>query len=165
MISNSELSLFAMALSDLSNKIAIWDTKDSKLLSIIDNCRVKSPSKFSSILSNVDFNFAILDKTSSVLFANSLFISEVFEIILSFIEFNDNGDKRTNEAYNKNMKDTAGTSPEEYEPQLEQQVVDKQSAEIDGVSGATSSSDKAKALFVAAIENANEGNTEKELVE
>lgn len=83
----------------------------------------------------------------------------------SFIEFNDNGDKRTNEAYNKNMKDTAGTSPEEYEPQLEQQVVDKQSAEIDGVSGATSSSDKAKALFVAAIENANEGNTEKELVE
>ncbi|MGL5715518.1 MAG: FMN-binding protein [Paraclostridium sp.] len=79
----------------------------------------------------------------------------------SFIEFNDNGNKRENPDYNKNMKEASGTRPQEYEPELEKQVVDKQSAEIDGVSGATASSDKAKSLFASAIENANEGNTEK----
>lgn len=83
----------------------------------------------------------------------------------TYNEFTNDGNKRDNEGYNKMMKDKAGTSPSEYEPEIEKQIVDAQSAEIDGVSGATSSSGKAKQLFEAALNNANEGKTEKELVE
>ena len=42
-------------LSDLSNSILICETSDSKLLSIMESCLVKSPSKFSSTLSNTVF--------------------------------------------------------------------------------------------------------------
>ncbi|WP_042275857.1 FMN-binding protein [[Clostridium] dakarense] len=80
-------------------------------------------------------------------------------------EFTDDGDKRANEGYNKMMKEKSGTNPSEYEPAIEKQIVDAQSAEIDGVTGATHSSAKAKTLFGAALKNANEGKTEKEVVE
>lgn len=80
-------------------------------------------------------------------------------------EFNDEGNKRDSEEYNKMMKEKSGTSPSEFEPEIEKQIVDAQSAEIDGVTGATSSSAKAKTLFESALNNANEGKTEKELVE
>ena len=83
----------------------------------------------------------------------------------SYNEFTDDGDKRVNEGYNKMMKEKSGTNPSEYEPAIEKQIVDSQSAEIDGVTGATHSSAKAKTLFDAALKNANEGKTEKELVE
>lgn len=80
-------------------------------------------------------------------------------------EFTDKGDKREDKDYNKMMKEKAGTSPSEYEAKIEEQVVAAQSSEIDGVTGATSSSTKAKELFKAALANAEEGNQEKELVE
>lgn len=83
----------------------------------------------------------------------------------TYNEFTDEGNKRDNEEYNKMMKEKSGTSPSEFEPEIEKQIVDSQSAEIDGVTGATSSSGKAKQLFEAAFKNANEGKSEKELVE
>lgn len=83
----------------------------------------------------------------------------------TYNEFTDKGDKRTDEGYNKMMKEKAGTSPSEYEVKIEEQVKEAQSADIDGVSGATSSSSKAKSLFAAALENAKEGKAEKVMVE
>lgn len=84
---------------------------------------------------------------------------------VTYNEFNDDGNKRDNKEYNEMMKEKSGTNPSEFEPEIEKQIKDAQSAEIDGVSGATSSSAKAKQLFGAAFNNANEGKTEKELVE
>lgn len=83
----------------------------------------------------------------------------------TYNEFTDKGDKRTDEGYNKMMKEQAGTSPSEYEVKIEEQVKEAQSADIDGVSGATSSSAKAKSLFAAALDNAKEGKAEKVMVE
>lgn len=83
----------------------------------------------------------------------------------TYNEFTDKGDKRTDEGYNKMMKEKAGTSPSEYEVKIEEQVKEAQSSDIDGVSGATSSSAKAKSLFAAALENAKEGKAEKVMVE
>lgn len=83
----------------------------------------------------------------------------------SYNEFTEDGDKRDNAEYNKMMKEKSGTNPSEYEPTIEKQIVEAQSAEIDGVTGATHSSAKAKTLFGAALKNANEGKTEKEVIE
>ena len=63
------------------------------------------------------------------------------------------------------MKEKAGTSPAEFEPAIEKQIVEKQSAEIDGVTNATSSSTLAKKLAAEAINNAKEGKTDIALVE
>ena len=82
----------------------------------------------------------------------------------TYNEFNDDGDKRENEEYNKMMKEQAGVSPSEYEVKIEEQVIEAQSFEIDGVTGATSSSAKAKSLFEAVLKNAAEGKTEKALI-
>lgn len=80
-------------------------------------------------------------------------------------EFNDKGNKRDDEEYNKMMKEKSGTNPAVFEVELEKQMVEAQSAEIDGVTGATSSSAKAKTLLETALVNAAEGKTEKALVE
>lgn len=80
-------------------------------------------------------------------------------------EFTEKGDKRDDEGYNKMMEEKAGTSPSKYEVELEKQVMNAQSAEIDGVTGATGSSTKAKTLFAKALENAAEGKTEKEVMD
>ena len=79
-------------------------------------------------------------------------------------EFTEKGDKREDKGYNDMMKEKAGVSPVEYEVEIEKQIVTAQSPEIDGVSGATSSSVQAKSLFATALENAKEGKAEKELV-
>lgn len=86
---------------------------------------------------------------------------------VKYNEFNtkDNVNKRDNEEYNKMMKDKAGTNPAEFEPVLENAIKDKQSAEIDTVTGATNSTETAKQLAKAAIENAKAGKTEKTSVE
>lgn len=80
-------------------------------------------------------------------------------------EFTKDGEKRTDEKYNKMMEDKVKTSPAKFEPEIEKQVVEKQSAEIDGVTGATSSTAQAKQLFEAALGNAKEGKTDKAVVE
>ncbi|MGL5615754.1 MAG: FMN-binding protein [Sarcina sp.] len=77
----------------------------------------------------------------------------------------DNVNKRDNEEYNKKMKEVSGTNPKEAEPAIEKQIKDKQSAEIDTVTGATGTSGLAKQLAEAAIANAKEGKTDKALVE
>ncbi|WP_297521954.1 FMN-binding protein [uncultured Clostridium sp.] len=84
---------------------------------------------------------------------------------VKYNEFTEKGDKREDAGYNEMMQEKAGTSPAKYEVAIEEAVMAKQSAEFDAVSGATSSSAKAKTLISEAITNANEGNTEKELVE
>ena len=83
----------------------------------------------------------------------------------TYNEMTKDGNKRDDEKYNKMMKEKAGTSPSEYEVELEKKVVEKQSADIDTVTGATSSSAKAKELFTAAVNNAKEGKAEKASVE
>ncbi|CUP62835.1 MAG: FMN-binding protein [Clostridium baratii] len=83
----------------------------------------------------------------------------------NYNEMTKDGNKRENESYNKMMKEKAGTSPSEYEVEIEKKVVEKQSADFDAVSGATTSSNKAKQLFNAALDNAKEGKTEKASVE
>lgn len=84
---------------------------------------------------------------------------------VKYNEFNDKGDKRDNKEYNEMMKEKAGTSPSEYEVKIEEAVMAKQSGEFDAVTGATSSSAKAKTLITEALNNAKEGTSEKELVE
>ncbi|MGL5068051.1 MAG: FMN-binding protein [Sarcina sp.] len=84
---------------------------------------------------------------------------------VKYNEFTDKGDKREDAKYNEMMQGQAGTSPAKYEVAIEEAVMASQSAEFDAVTGATSSSAKAKTLIGEAISNANEGNTEKELVE
>lgn len=85
---------------------------------------------------------------------------------VKYNEFNaeKNENKRDNEEYNKMMKEQAKTNPAEFEPTLEKQFVEKQGTEIDGVTGATSSSALAKKLAAAALASAKEGKTEKALV-
>ncbi|MGL5245924.1 MAG: FMN-binding protein, partial [Sarcina sp.] len=58
-----------------------------------------------------------------------------------------------------------GSSPEEFEPEFEKQIVEAQSSEIDGVTGATSSSKQAKEMVTKALENAKEGKTEVTAIE
>lgn len=73
--------------------------------------------------------------------------------------------KRDNEEYNKAMKEKVGTNPAEFEPVIGNQIVEKQSADIDVVTNATGSSNLAKKLAEAAINNAKEGKTDIALVE
>lgn len=83
-----------------------------------------------------------------------------------YVEFSDEkGDKKDDKEYNDKMKEVAGTNPQEYEVSIADQVVEVQSGDIDGVSGATGSTAKAKQLFNKAIENAKAGKTDKELIE
>lgn len=70
--------------------------------------------------------------------------------------------KETNEGYNKMMKDKVGTNPAEAFPKLEAAVVEKQSAEVDIVTGASSSSKSFISFVEKAIENAKAGKTEKD---
>lgn len=80
-------------------------------------------------------------------------------------EFTKEGDKREDKEYNKKMMDAAKTNPETFEAEFEKQVVASQKYEIDGVTGATSSTAQAKQLFQKAIENAETGKTDKETIE
>ena len=74
--------------------------------------------------------------------------------------------KQSDAEYNKKMKEFGKvTNPEEAFPALEKAIVEKQSAEVDAFTGATSSSNNFKKLAAKAIENATAGNTEEAIVE
>lgn len=67
--------------------------------------------------------------------------------------------KSQDEAYEASMKKAKNIGPKEYTPKLDQQLVDSQDAEkIDGVTGATSSSNEFKALSKAVLEKAKTGD-------
>ncbi len=77
---------------------------------------------------------------------------------VKFDEIAENGSsKREDEEYKNRMEGVAGTYPEKAYEELEKNLIDKQSADIDTVSGATSSSNKFKALADYAIEMAKKG--------
>ena len=82
---------------------------------------------------------------------------------VQFNEFNEETgvNKRDNAEYNEKMKSVSGTNPSEAEPALEAQLLEKQSADVDGVTGATGTTGKFKAMAEKALENAKAGNTEK----
>lgn len=74
--------------------------------------------------------------------------------------------KTSDQAYGKNMAAATGTSPEIYTVKLAQSLVAKQDIErVDGVTGATHSTEDFKILAGAAIENAKAGKTETAKVE
>ncbi len=65
-------------------------------------------------------------------------------------------------SYNKRMKDKSGTSPKEFTPLFEKELLDKQSIEkLDGVAGATHSFQDFRALAEIILKNAKQGKTEK----
>ena len=84
---------------------------------------------------------------------------------VSYDETKDGVSKKDNEGYNKTMKEKSGTNPIEAFPELEKQIVDAQSSEIDGVTGATGTVSTVKSYAAKAIENAKAGNTDKALME
>lgn len=73
--------------------------------------------------------------------------------------------KLDNPEYNEKMKSVSGTNPIEAFPQLEKSLVEKQSADVDTVTGATSTTATFKAAAEKALENAKAGNTEKATIE
>ncbi|MGC6770367.1 extracellular electron transfer flavoprotein PplA [Enterococcus sp. LJL128] len=73
----------------------------------------------------------------------------------------DGESKADNADYNKNMKDKAGTNPEEFIPKFNEELVAKQSpSDIDVVSGATHSFDSFQNYAQQLIQAAQAGNTE-----
>lgn len=84
---------------------------------------------------------------------------------VKYNESNKDGNKRDNAEYNKMMKEKSGVGPAEFEPQIEAAVKEKQSAEIDTITGATSSANNAKVVVQAAIDNAKAGKTDKAVIE
>lgn len=76
---------------------------------------------------------------------------------------NTDGERKSeNEYYNQAMKDAGSeTWPSEFFPKLESQIMDKQDGSaIDGIAGATTSSNATKTLYKALINNMVKGNTE-----
>ncbi|MBG6245024.1 FMN-binding protein [Candidatus Symbiopectobacterium sp. 'North America'] len=74
--------------------------------------------------------------------------------------------KTTDVEYNKKMKAATGANPEEYTVKLAQGLVEKQNPEnVDGVTGATHSSEDFVVLANAAIANAKAGKTDVAKVE
>ncbi|HFE9686991.1 TPA: FMN-binding protein [Clostridium perfringens] len=82
-------------------------------------------------------------------------------------EFNGetNAMKREDKDYNEKMTGVSGIGPAEYEPQLEKALIEKQSSDIDVITGATSSSNQFKKLAEKILKNAEEGKTEATLVD
>ncbi|EGT3601686.1 FMN-binding protein [Clostridium perfringens] len=82
-------------------------------------------------------------------------------------EFNGetNAMKREDKDYNEKMTGVSGIGPAEYEPQLEKVLIEKQSSDIDVITGATSSSNQFKKLAEKILKNAEEGKTEATLVD
>lgn len=90
---------------------------------------------------------------------------EISDVDFDYV--NEEGDlKSKDEEYNTLMKEKSGSSPEEFSPALEQQLIEKQNVkEIDNITGATHSVENFKKLADAALKNAKSGNTEEVLVE
>ena len=82
-------------------------------------------------------------------------------------EFNGetNAMKREDKDNNEKMTGVSGIGPAEYEPQLEKALIEKQSSDIDVITGATSSSNQFKKLAEKVLKNAEEGKTEATLVD
>ncbi|MGP6140759.1 MULTISPECIES: FMN-binding protein [unclassified Jeotgalibaca] len=69
--------------------------------------------------------------------------------------------KSEDQAYQDRMSEKVGVGPQEYLPELNNQLVEKQDAsEVEVVSGATHSSDMFKEYAQQLIDAAKEGNTE-----
>lgn len=74
--------------------------------------------------------------------------------------------KTSDKEYIKKMHATTGTSPDIYTVKLPQALIEKQNvAEVDGVTGATHSTEDFKILAGAAIRNAKAGNQETAKIE
>lgn len=82
-------------------------------------------------------------------------------------EFNveTNAIKRDDKDYNEKMTGVSGIGPADYEPKLEKALIEKQSSDIDTITGATSSSNQFKKLAEQVLKNAEEGKKEATLVE
>lgn len=75
---------------------------------------------------------------------------------------NDKGDKKSDDAqYNEKMKAASGVSGKEAMMKLDEALVKAQSAEVDVVTGATSTSKKFKLSATALLKAATEGKTEE----
>ncbi|MFL0267035.1 FMN-binding protein [Candidatus Clostridium radicumherbarum] len=73
---------------------------------------------------------------------------------------NDGTFKSKDEAYKKSMEEQSKTYPEKAYSELKQQLLSKQTSNIDGVTGATASSSNFKTLVKYALESmANTGKT------
>jgi major membrane immunogen (membrane-anchored lipoprotein) len=72
---------------------------------------------------------------------------------VKYDEFSKDGTFKSKDAtYRKNMEEQAKTYPEKAFNELQQQIIAKQAANIDGVSGATASSTTFKALAKYAVD-------------
>ena len=69
--------------------------------------------------------------------------------------------KTKDAAYNAAMKKAKGTSPEEYTKKLDAELVSKQSANLDGVTGATTSSKLMKLLSAELLKRAAAGDAKE----
>lgn len=69
--------------------------------------------------------------------------------------------KTKDTSYNAAMKKAKGTSPEEYTKKLDAELVSKQSAKLDGVTGATTSSKLMKILSAEILKKAAAGDTKE----
>lgn len=68
--------------------------------------------------------------------------------------------KTEDEEYNKNMKEKSGISSKEAIEKLNQELVDKQTADVEVVTGATHTTDNFKTSTEVLLKAASEGNTE-----
>lgn len=82
-------------------------------------------------------------------------------------EFNGetNAIKRDDKGYNEKMTGVSGIGPADYEPELEKALIEKQSSDIDTITGATNSSNQFKKLAEQVLKDAEEGKKEATLVE
>lgn len=75
------------------------------------------------------------------------------------------GSLKTKDAnYNAAMKKAKGTSPEEYTKKLDAELISKQSANLDGVTGATTSSKLMKLLAAEVLKKATSGDTKESVL-
>lgn len=114
-----------------------------------------------------DGKYEVESKADDKGYTSSLVI-EVKDGKISTADFdmkNDKGSKKDDEAYNTPYKAASGIDSAEAFEALGKKLVEKQSADIDAVSGATGTTETFKKLAAKAIENANAGKTEKTIVE
>ena len=77
----------------------------------------------------------------------------------------DNKRKSEDAEYTKAMKPKSGTSPDEFCPKLEKDLVEKQDVDkVDAITGATNSVTNFKTLSKTALENAKKGDTKEAVV-
>ena len=77
----------------------------------------------------------------------------------------DGTSKKADDAYNEKMMSIMNTNAQTAYPALEKSLLDKQSADVDAVAGASQTTEAFKKVAAKAIENAQAGNTEKAIVE